>query len=89
LSGITKSIDRNGRLVVPIDMLKVIGIDRGDQVNVELGTDSIGRTALFISKYHTTCQLCGQALQAGRTVQVRETRICEGCADIISKGVVD
>ena len=74
-TGIVRHIDELGRIVVPKEMRRVLGIANGDPVEIKTDGDSI-----VISKYHHACNLCGESL--GVTIcEFKGKNICNVCLD--------
>lgn len=80
-TGIIRKIDLLGRLVLPAEFRKVLGIDLNDDLEMTLTDEGV-----LIKKYENKgeCILCGSK---NDLVQIPSSNkpICKSCADNISK----
>ena len=76
MKGIEKEVDRLGRIVIPNEYRKRLGIKEGSRIVICF---SGGR--LYLEMVEGVCALCGKKLREGAPV-----RLCEDClADIAEK----
>lgn len=69
--GITRSVDHLGRLVLPMEYRRVLGIDANTEVEIIRKDDEI-----IIRKHNPGCTICGAKV----TLQVIENKgICSEC----------
>lgn len=74
--GIVRRIDDLGRLVLPIELRRVLDLDIGASVEVFTQSDSI-----VLKKYQPCCIFCGSE----KDMRIFGTRsICSGCRKKIS-----
>ena len=74
-TGILKSVDELGRIVLPKKMREALEIDIRDQVEIFIEGDRI-----ILKKYAQTCVFCN----SDRDVQLfREKRVCRACLDAL------
>lgn len=59
--GIIRTLDHHNKITVPREILREVGISGGDYVQLELETDSRGRTRVAISHKEGSCVLCGSS----------------------------
>ena len=57
--GIVRKLNDNGRVVIPMELRKLYGID-GEDAAVELFANDEG---IFIKKYEPACVFCGSDLE--------------------------
>ncbi len=69
MSGIEKDVDNLGRVVIPIEFRRKIGIGLNSKVVVSLQDD-----AVIISPAFRHYALCGERVEAGQQI-----RLCSGC----------
>jgi transcriptional pleiotropic regulator of transition state genes len=69
--GITRRIDHLGRLVVPADLRRLLGIRDGDVVEI---SERDGQ--LILRKLEPECALCGSS---DDLVDLREKHLCQDC----------
>lgn len=75
-----RHLDNLGRLVIPIELRKAMGISRGDPVQME-----VTGSTLTVKRYADSCMLCG-----GRDnlIDVKDgKKICVGCIRDLTKKV--
>lgn len=53
-SGMVRQLDALGRIVIPIEMRRTMGIDTKDLLRI-----SVDGNHIILSKYETACRLCG------------------------------
>lgn len=77
VSGIVRNVDPLGRVVIPKEMRKILGINEGDLIEiVKVDNDVVLR------KYSKGCIFCGN------DKDIREFRniiVCDGCKKALSK----
>lgn len=75
----TRSIDDLGRVVIPAEIRKNIGVSMGDKLNVELDGNKV-----IITNAENRCTFCGKPA----TIKVTDDHlICKSCAKTIQKGM--
>lgn len=77
-SGVFRKVDGLGRVVLPAELRRHLGIDEGDFL--EVGTDQ-GR--IVLTKVEERCVFCGTAFDL-RTY--RDRKVCQGCIVRLSEG---
>lgn len=81
--GTVRKVDRLGRLVIPIELRRVLGFgDEGAQVEMLASED--GET-LLVRRYRGSCVFCG--LNTPHMVLTK--RVCSDCMKQLAAGVVD
>jgi len=70
-TGIVRNIDELGRLVIPKEIRKKLGINETDPVEIYNEGDKI-----IISKYNSICHFCGASAEI---VDYKEKKICKSC----------
>ena len=76
-TGIVRRVDELGRIVLPKEMRKTMGIEEGDPMEIYVDGDSI-----VLKKYQDecTCRVCGQTLGNGnRLVTLNAVTLCTTC----------
>ena len=70
-TGIVRKVDELGRIVLPIELRRTLGIEEKDRIEIFVDGDSV-----ILRKYQPGCVLCGNAndliLYKGKT-------ICQEC----------
>ena len=75
--GVARRIDHLGRIVVPVELRRMFGIEAGDEL--EVGTDG---SAITLTKVETRCVFCG----TDRALRVfRDKPVCRPCASELSE----
>ena len=72
-TGIVRRIDQLGRIVVPSETRKMLGINEKDPIEIFMDNDSI-----VLRKYEPACMFCGSA---DETVRLDDKLICKKCID--------
>lgn len=77
-TGIVRRIDDLGRVVVPKEIRRTMGIAEGDPIEFFVkGTD------IVLRKYAPGCTFCGMA--EGDLKSFREKLVCSGCAKAVGR----
>ena len=80
--GIVRSLDDIGRLMIPIEARREIGLTPGSMVHMYVDDGKV-----IVEKYIKTCYICGRGANSFYTVN--EKRICDDCRIAIANiGVV-
>ena len=74
-TGIVRSIDELGRIVVPKEFRKTLGISAGDPVEISSEGDKI-----ILTKYSPVCHFCGSDESV---TEFKEKSICRECIKAI------
>lgn len=74
--GIVRCTDNLGRLVIPKEVRKQLGILPGEPVSMTFKDDKV-----IIEKYRDTCFLCGK--QAVNYYEVHNKHVCQECKDLL------
>lgn len=77
-TGIVRNLDQLGRIVLPIELRRVLDIESGDD-SVEVFID--GSTIIF-KKYEPGCVFCGNA---GDIFYFKGRNVCQNCLDEFNK----
>ena len=85
MKGIARGIDQQGRLVIPSELLRVLGISKGELVEVAGGFDDDGEATIFVRKFSGGCHLCGEPIFPGKYLDYMNKRICDSCVAKIKK----
>lgn len=70
-TGIVRKVDELGRVVVPIELRRTLGIEEKDPLEIYVDGDSI-----ILKKYQPSCVFCGDA---EGTVHFKEKLVCGSC----------
>jgi len=75
-TGIVRKIDDLGRIVIPIELRRTLGIDVKDPLEIYVDSNKI-----IFRKYEPACTFCGNA---GDTIDFKGKIICTECLGAIS-----
>ncbi len=76
-TGIVRKIDDLGRIVLPIELRRVLNLDRDSSLEIYVDDDSV-----VLKKYQPACIFCGSADE----IETHENKnICIVCREKISK----
>ena len=71
-TGIVRKVDELGRIVLPIELRRTMGIDVKDSLEIYVDGDSI-----ILRKYEPSCIFCGNAKDI---VNFKGKNVCSACA---------
>ncbi|MFY9218710.1 MAG: AbrB/MazE/SpoVT family DNA-binding domain-containing protein [Tepidanaerobacteraceae bacterium] len=80
-TGIVRKVDDLGRVVIPIELRRTLGISEKDPLEIYVDTDKI-----ILKKYLPACIFCGNAEEL---VNFNSKSICKECATAIKSLVGD
>lgn len=76
-TGIIRKVDEVGRLVLPIETRRVLGLDEGSGIEIFVDNDSI-----ILKKYENCCAFC----QSTKNLTSHKGKyICQDCLDELKK----
>lgn len=70
-TGIVRKMDTLGRVVIPIELRRTLGIDVKDSIEIFVDKDTI-----ILKKYNPSCSFCDNATDL---VQYNGKNICKEC----------
>ena len=76
-TGIVRNIDELGRIVIPKEIRKKLGIENGDPIEIFVEGETV-----LLSKYRPVCHFCGKS--EGVT-EFKGKAICGECANEIKE----
>ena len=76
-TGIVRNIDELGRVVVPKELRKKLGIANTDPVEIYVEGEKI-----ILTKYHPACHFCGSI---DGVVEFKSKIVCRTCIEELSK----
>ena len=71
-TGIIRKIDDLGRIVLPMELRKKLGIDQHDPIEIYVDGDSI-----ILKKHQTACIFCGEQKNL---IEYKGKHVCNDCA---------
>lgn len=78
-TGIVRKVDELGRIVLPIEIRKIMDIK--DKDSIEIFTDD---NRIILAKYHPACTFCSNADESNMRY-FEGKRICRDCFEKIKK----
>ncbi|AGB42185.1 looped-hinge helix DNA binding domain, AbrB family [Halobacteroides halobius DSM 5150] len=72
-TGIVRKVDGLGRMVIPIELRRTLGIDTKDPLEIYVDGNKV-----ILKKYEPACVFCGNA---GDTIEFKGKIICSECLD--------
>ena len=75
-TGIVRKVDELGRIVLPIEMRRTLGI--GERESLEMFTEG---ESIVLRKYSPACLFCGSTRD---NVEYRGKRVCKSCIQSMS-----
>ncbi|MBR5741690.1 MAG: AbrB/MazE/SpoVT family DNA-binding domain-containing protein [Firmicutes bacterium] len=76
-TGIVRKVDNLGRVVLPIELRRTLGIDIKDPIEIFTDGDYI-----MLKKYEPSCVFCGNAKNV---VRIHDKNVCENCIKEMKK----
>lgn len=76
-TGVNRPVDDFGRIFIPIEMRRVLGVGSGDPVAIELNERE---DSIVVKAHRSGCIFCGEADPAEQ-VEVRGRKVCRKCLD--------
>ncbi len=75
-TGIVRKVDELGRVVIPIELRRTLGIDEKDALEIYVDSEKI-----ILKKYEPACIFCGNA---DDVQHFRGKNVCKECAHAMS-----
>ena len=72
-TGIVRRADKLGRIVIPMEIRKILDIKQEDPIEIFIDSDKI-----ILQKYHPACIFCGNAEDV---VYYNGKRVCAECVE--------
>ena len=76
-TGIVRKVDELGRIVLPIELRRTLGIDEKDALEIYVDGSSV-----ILRKYEPSCVFCGDA---GEVLSYKGKNICRSCKEEMSR----
>lgn len=76
-TGIVRKVDELGRIVLPIELRRTLGIDEKDSLEIYVDGSSV-----ILRKYEPSCIFCGDA---GEVLSYKGKNICRSCLEEMSR----
>jgi transcriptional pleiotropic regulator of transition state genes len=76
-TGIVRRVDDLGRIVLPMELRRTLGINVRDPMSI-----SVDGERIVVSKHHDSCVVCG-ALE--EIMRVKDRAICRGCVTAVQR----
>lgn len=79
-TGIVRRVDELGRVVIPIELRRVFGIEEKDGLEIYTDNDQI-----VLRKYEPACLFCGSAVEVSN---FKGKNVCKECLTAMSEKAV-
>lgn len=76
-SGILRNVDELGRIVIPIELRKKFGIEKGDPLEI-----SVSGSNIMLRKFEPNCIFCGSFKKLS---EYKKRLVCQKCLQQIQK----
>jgi transcriptional pleiotropic regulator of transition state genes len=76
-TGIVRHIDDLGRIVLPMELRRTLGIHVKDPISI-----SVDGERIVLQKHRDSCAICGGS---GETVRVNDRAICLDCVALVKR----
>ncbi len=70
-TGIVRKVDELGRIVIPIELRRTLGVDERDPMEIYVNEETI-----VLKKFESSCVFCGKTKELTR---FRNKNICDMC----------
>lgn len=77
-TGIVRKVDELGRVVIPIETRRILGIEEKDPLEIYVDNDKV-----ILKKYEPACIFCGSADDAAT---YRGKNVCGQCRAALARG---
>ncbi|ABI67406.1 AbrB/MazE/SpoVT family DNA-binding domain-containing protein [Syntrophomonas wolfei] len=79
-TGVVRKVDELGRIVIPIELRRTMGIEEKDALEIYVDSEKI-----ILKKYEPACIFCGNAEEV---VNYKGKNLCKSCLTELSKQVI-
>ncbi len=79
-TGVVRKVDELGRIVIPIELRRTMGIEEKDALEIYVDSEKI-----ILKKYEPACIFCSNAEDV---VNYKGKNICKSCLTQLSKQVI-
>jgi len=79
-TGVVRKVDELGRIVIPIELRRTMGIEEKDSLEIYVDNEKI-----ILKKYEPACIFCGNAEEV---VNYKGKNLCKNCMTELSKQIV-
>ena len=81
--GVVRCSDKMGRVVIPKEIRKDLGMDIGSPVEITVFGNQVQ-----IRKYVEYCIICGKPQAGAEMLKIHDKKICDKCSGLIGKYTV-
>ncbi len=78
-TGLVRKVDELGRIVIPIELRRNLGIEQRDALEIYIEGENI-----ILKKYEPACIFCGTANE-GEMVNYENKNICKPCTQTLAE----
>jgi len=78
-TGVVRKVDELGRIVIPIELRRTMGIEEKDALEIYVDTDKI-----ILKKYEPACIFCGNA---DEVLNYKGKNLCRNCMTELTKQI--
>ncbi|MGI6452658.1 MAG: AbrB/MazE/SpoVT family DNA-binding domain-containing protein [Syntrophomonadaceae bacterium] len=78
-TGVVRKVDELGRIVIPIELRRTMGIEEKDALEIYVDNDKI-----ILKKYEPACIFCGNAEEV---LNYKGKNLCRSCLTELTKKV--
>jgi len=79
-TGVVRRVDELGRIVIPIELRRTMGIEEKDALEIYVDSEKI-----ILKKYEPACIFCGNAEEVAN---YKGKNICKGCLTELAKQII-
>jgi len=79
-TGVVRKVDELGRIVIPIELRRTMGIEEKDSLEIYVDNEKI-----ILKKYEPACIFCGNAEEV---VNWKGKNLCKNCMTELTKQII-
>ncbi len=79
-TGVVRKVDELGRIVIPIELRRTMGIEEKDSLEIYVDNEKI-----ILKKYEPACIFCGNAEEV---INYKGKNLCKNCMTELTKQIV-
>ena len=79
-TGIVRRVDDLGRIVIPMELRRTLGINVHDPVSISVEDERI-----VLAKHRDACVICGATDDEKKVVRVRDRAVCAECVAAVKR----
>ena len=79
-TGIVRRVDDLGRIVIPMELRRTLGINVHDPLSISVEDERI-----VLAKHHDACVICGATADEKQVSRVHDRAVCVDCVGLVKR----